>query len=219
MREDKPDAWMPLYVGDWDSDTRHLDCEQDGAYGRLVRHYWRNGPLPDDDAMLARIVGMELKRWRKVRTVLAPFFVIEGGQWRHHRVEAELAKWTQRRAKAIERARAGGRAKAAKSSASSTRQALLSGCTSSSSEEVDAPSGQSTLFEPPLGFQPPADVWRAFVRHMGVAWATSWIRDCGWQDLPDRALIAPHGLGAARIKESAGHVLRELGITVLEKAA
>jgi hypothetical protein len=68
-KDDKPDAWMPLYIGDWDSGTRHLDCEQDGAYGRLVRHYWKNGPLPDDDAQLARIVGMPLggascaRRW------------------------------------------------------------------------------------------------------------------------------------------------------------
>lgn len=219
MNEDKPDAWMPLYVGDWDSGTRHLDCEQDGAYGRLVRHYWRNGPLPDDDAMLARIVGMELKRWRKVRAVLAAFFVIEGGLWRHHRVDAELERWTAKRARAIERARAGGRAKAAKSSASSRRQALPEHCTSSSAEEVDAPSGQSTLFEPPTGWPGPRDVWLSIARRLGQAWASSWLAKCGWQDVPERALIAPHGLAASRIRADADHVLRALAITVLEKAA
>lgn len=88
----KSDVWMPLYVGDWDSDTAHLDCEQDGAYGRLVRHYWKNGALQDDDAMLARIVRMERTRWKRVRPALAPFFDIKAGRWIHKRVEAELLK-------------------------------------------------------------------------------------------------------------------------------
>lgn len=88
----KPDIWMPLYVGDWDDRTRHLDCEQDGAYGRLVRHYWKNGPPPDDDAQLSRIVGMERPRWRKVRPILAAFFEIREGRWFHRRVEEELEK-------------------------------------------------------------------------------------------------------------------------------
>lgn len=155
-KDDKPDAWMPLYIGDWDGDTGHLDCEQDGAYGRLVRWYWRNGPPADDDATLSRIIRMDLKRWKKVRPAIATFFVIADGVWRHKRVDEELVRWAEKRRRAIERASAGGRAKAAKSSASSTQQAVLGrvlgGCTSASSREVDAPTGQSTLSaeEPPL---------------------------------------------------------------------
>ncbi|MDO8912316.1 MAG: YdaU family protein [Phenylobacterium sp.] len=148
-KDAKPDAWMPLYIGDWDGDTGHLDCEQDGAYGRLVRWYWRNGPPRDDDATLARIIRMDLKRWKKVRLAIAPFFAIAEGVWRHKRVDEELVRWADKRRRAIERASAGGRAKAAKSSASSTPQAVLrgvlDGCTSASSTEVDAPTGQSTL--------------------------------------------------------------------------
>jgi uncharacterized protein YdaU (DUF1376 family) len=82
---------MPLYVTDWDRKTTHLDCEQDGAYGRLVRNYWNNGAPPDDDADLARIVRMPLARWRKIRAKIAPFFVIKDGRWLHERVEEELA--------------------------------------------------------------------------------------------------------------------------------
>lgn len=144
-KEAKPDAWMPLYIGDWDSGTRHLDCEEDGAYGRLVRHYWKNGPLPDDDAKLARIVGMELRRWKKTRLALAGFFIVGEGIWRHRRVDAELVRWAEKRRRAIERAAAGGRGKAAKSSATSRQQAVLEQCTSASATEVDAPTGQSTL--------------------------------------------------------------------------
>lgn len=153
-KDAKPDAWMPLYTADWDADTRHLSCEEDGAYGRLVRHYWRNGPLPNDDTQLSRIVGMSLQRWRKVRQVIAPFFRVTKDRWNHKRVDAEVEKWTEKRRRAIERAAAGGRAKASKGllkaddkQPASSPQAVLKGCTSSSSSssEVDALNGQSTL--------------------------------------------------------------------------
>lgn len=151
-KEDKPDAWMPLYIGDWDGDTGHLDCEQDGAYGRLVRHYWRNGPLPDDDAALARVVRMELKRWRKVRPVLVAFFVVKDGRWTHKRVDAEIARWSGKKAAAVEKAREAAKKRWKKdasgnapSNASGNQQALLEQCPSSSSGKVDGPTGQSTL--------------------------------------------------------------------------
>jgi uncharacterized protein YdaU (DUF1376 family) len=148
-KDSKPDAWMPLYIGDWEADTGHLDCEQDGAYSRLVRWYWRNGPPADDDAMIARILRMDLKRWRKLRPIIAAFFKVVDGRWVHKRVEEELVRWEEKRRRAIERAAAGGRAKAAKSTASSsatsTPKALLEQCTSASSTEVDGPSEPSTL--------------------------------------------------------------------------
>lgn len=147
-KDDKPDAWMPLYIGDWDSGTRHLDCEQDGAYGRLVRYYWRNGPLPDDDAQLARIVGMPLARWRKQRPVIAAFFTVSDGRWTQKRIDAELVKWSERKAKAIARAEAaaaarwtaeqpdGPKPKGRKRDATSIPQAVLDQCPSSSSSKV-----------------------------------------------------------------------------------
>ncbi len=144
-KEAKPDAWMPLYIGDWDGDTAHLDCEQDGAYGRLIRHYWRNGPLADDDASLARIVRMDLKRWKKqIRPVLAPFFRIEHGLWNNNRADKEIVKWSGKKAAAAEKARIAA-AKRWQKDAPSIPQALLELCPSTSSREVDAPTGQSTL--------------------------------------------------------------------------
>ena len=153
--KEKPDAWMPLYIGDWDTATRQLTCEEDGAYGRLVRHYWRNGAPADDDAQLARIVGMDRRGWRRLRPVLEGFFDVRDGRWFHARVERELVLWTEKRRRAMERAAAGGRAKAAQFeaakraaepsdaaaatgsgeanvAATSTQQALLEHCTSAS---------------------------------------------------------------------------------------
>jgi uncharacterized protein YdaU (DUF1376 family) len=127
---------MPVFVGDWDADTADLTCEEDGAYWRLVRHYWRRGAPPDDDHRLARIVGVSPTRWRSMRPALTVFFVIALGVWTHKRVERELVDAVSRKRAYVERAAKGGRAKAAKKAASSTTQALLEGvlkpCTSPS---------------------------------------------------------------------------------------
>lgn len=216
-KDNKPDAWMPLYIGDWDSGTRHLDCEQDGAYGRLVRHYWKNGALPDDDAQLARVVGMPVARWRKVRGVLAGFFVISDGRWTHNRVEEELVKWGEKRRRAIERASAGGRAKAAKSSATSTPQALLKGCTSASAREVDGPTDHSTL-SGQNDFLGPKEVRAAFVAALGEDWTKSYLDHCAWQDIPDRALIPATRTAGSKIVRDARPVLHALSLSVIEKA-
>ena len=154
---------MPLYPADWDADTGHLSCDEVGAYLRIVLHYWRKGPPADDDGSLARIVRMDLARWRRVRPAIAAFFRLEGGVWRHGRVEKELADAREKRRRAIERAAAGGRGKAAKrqgasaasstapSSATSNAVAVLDGCPSPSPTEAEGsikPSARSGR-EPP----------------------------------------------------------------------
>jgi uncharacterized protein YdaU (DUF1376 family) len=217
-KEAKPDAWMPLYIGDWEGDTGHLDCEQDGAYGRLIRWYWRNGPLPDDDLALSRIIRMPLARWRKVRRTIAAFFQISDGVWRHKRQDEERERWTEKRRKYIERASAGGRAKAAKRTATSTTKALLNGCTSSSSTEVDGSASQSTLCGQ-NDFLGPKEVRDAFTAKLGDDWARSYLDPCGWQDVPERALIPATRTGATKLIREGRAVLAALGLSVLEKAA
>lgn len=221
-KDAKPDAWMPLYIGDWDSGTRHLDCEQDGAYGRLVRHYWKNGPLPDDDAQLARIVGMDGKRWKKTRPVLAAFFVVGDGIWRHNRVDAELVRWADKRRRAIEKARLGGLAKAGKkpasSTASSTPQALLKHCTSASAFQVDSPTGYSTL-KGQNDFMGPEDVREAFAQALGEEWVRSYLDRSSWQDVPERAIIPSNSIARQKFQNEARKVLAKLSISILERAA
>lgn len=107
----KVDIWMPLYVADYLADTSRLTTEQHGAYLLLLIDYWRNGPLPDDDAVLAQITRMSPNAWSIARSTLQAFFKHESGKWVHGRVEAELAKAKRNgevnstRAKAAARAR------------------------------------------------------------------------------------------------------------------
>jgi uncharacterized protein YdaU (DUF1376 family) len=85
----KTDIWMPVFIGDYLADTMHLSTEQHGAYLLLLFHLWRRGMLPDDDRALAQITGLTAKAWSPHRAVLAQFFEVGDGLWRHGRVERE----------------------------------------------------------------------------------------------------------------------------------
>lgn len=102
-------VWMPLYVGDYLADTTHLSAAEHGAYLLLIMAYWQSGrPLPDDDGKLGRVARMSPKEWRAARATLAEFFTVEDGEWRHGRVDEELA----RAERVTEQKRSAGRASA-----------------------------------------------------------------------------------------------------------
>ncbi|MGE0714835.1 MAG: YdaU family protein [Alphaproteobacteria bacterium] len=91
-------AAMPTWWGDYARDTGHLNNAGHGAYLMLIKHYWCTGqPLPDDDATLWRVACCDsIVAWRKLRPVIAPFFQVGGGLWRHKRIDAELARAAER---------------------------------------------------------------------------------------------------------------------------
>jgi len=102
-------AWMPLYIGDYLADTGHLTTVEHGCYLLLIMHYWRNGGLPTDDVLLARIARMTPVEWADARPVVAGLF---SDGWKHKRVEFELTQ----AARISEAGRKGGQASAAKRS-------------------------------------------------------------------------------------------------------
>jgi uncharacterized protein YdaU (DUF1376 family) len=87
---------MPFYIADYLGDTEHLSTLEHGAYCLLLFSYWRRGSLPDDDPHLANICKLPLDEWLAHRSVLQAFFY-DG--WKHKRVEAELFRFTDIRAK------------------------------------------------------------------------------------------------------------------------
>lgn len=87
----KTDTWMPLFIGDYLADTRHLTTLEHGAYLLLLMTYWRiKGPLPDDDIKLARMAGLSLKQWKAIRPTIIEFFRAGEGQLVSTRSQAEL---------------------------------------------------------------------------------------------------------------------------------
>lgn len=105
------DTWMPLYLGDYLADTMHLNAAQHGAYLLLLMHYWRNGPLPNDDAQLAAIARCEMRLWKSVGPVVRGFFRIEGNLLHQKRMDQERDKWSSISDKRREAGRAGAEAK------------------------------------------------------------------------------------------------------------
>jgi len=81
--------WMPIYWADYLADTGHLSTLQHGAYLLLIAHYWRHACLPNDEQMLARVTRMSMSDWEENRAVLASLF---RENWKHDRIDAELAK-------------------------------------------------------------------------------------------------------------------------------
>lgn len=99
-------AFMPLYVGDYLADTTMLTMEQHGAYLLLIMTYWRNrGPLPDTDEGLAMAVRASSSQWKKLRPTLERFFTVEGGLWKHKRIDDELQKADEKYAARVEASR------------------------------------------------------------------------------------------------------------------
>jgi uncharacterized protein YdaU (DUF1376 family) len=111
MSAARPDSWMPLYWGDYARDTAHLGAAMHGAYLMLIKHYWcSGGPLPDDDAVLWRVATCDSPaQWKKMRPTIAAFFHIEGGEWRHKRIEDELRKAADFSRRQAEKGKKGGR--------------------------------------------------------------------------------------------------------------
>lgn len=100
----KTDIWMPLYIGDYLADTAYLTTEQHGAYLLLIMAYWRNGPPPDNDAILAGLTRLTPDAWSNARAVLERYFVIQDGVWAHARIDREIEIAQKNRAAAREKA-------------------------------------------------------------------------------------------------------------------
>ena len=108
MKESKTDIWMPVYVGDYLSDTMHLTTEQHGAYFLLILAYWKNrGALPEN--RIQGIVNINGNSWTINRPILEELFDTQSfpGKWYHKRIEEELKNALLRRQAAENRGKRG----------------------------------------------------------------------------------------------------------------
>lgn len=114
-------SFMPLYVGDYLSDTAHLTAEEHGAYLLLIMAYWQSGrALPNDPKRLALIARLPNERWTDVERTLQQFFNVTPTEWQHERIEAELDRYRDK----VEKAKNAGKASARKRKATKTQRPL-----------------------------------------------------------------------------------------------
>jgi uncharacterized protein YdaU (DUF1376 family) len=107
-----PVNWYPFYPGDYIRDTAHLSLVQDGAYRRLLDHYYATvAPLPSDLAALYRICRAFDEAERKaVDFVISQFFELRADGYHNARADRQLT----RQADLHERQSKGGRETATK---------------------------------------------------------------------------------------------------------
>lgn len=161
---DKPDVFMPLYIGDYLAGTSRLTTELHGAYLLLIMDYWMNGPLPDDDALLASITKMTPDAWSIARAKLKHYFIIDDGCWKQKRIEEELAAATEKKRKAREKAKkaAAERWSNASSNAPSNASAMLKECPSPSPSPSPSDSNTKDSVPSKDGTYPPEfeEIWK-----------------------------------------------------------
>ncbi len=86
--------WFPHYPGDYIRSTGHLSLVEDGAYRRLLDHYYSTEkPLSTDLSQLHRICrAVSAEEQAAVDTVIQQFFVISGGFYHNKRADRELVR-------------------------------------------------------------------------------------------------------------------------------
>lgn len=99
------------YIGDYQTKTGHLSLAQDGAYRRLMDHYYSTEkPLPSSADSLYRICGaLEKKEREAVDFVCKAFFTENAGQLHHQRIDEEVSIAQEKIANLKENAKAGGK--------------------------------------------------------------------------------------------------------------
>src|SRR4051794_31422895 len=107
--------YFKFYIGDVLRDTADLGPQEAGAYFRLMIRQWERGPLPDDDAVLAKIAKVRPDVWRRIAPDIRQVFQPAGDSlialpWMEKQ-RGNLTKTSDERAQAGAQ---GGRAKALK---------------------------------------------------------------------------------------------------------
>jgi uncharacterized protein YdaU (DUF1376 family) len=142
---------MPTYPGDELKEASRLTTEQIGALHLLKMDYWINGPLPNDDAVLARITRMAADAWSNSQAVLRSFFELgPDGKLHRAQLDLQLAKAEANQAAATDKAKKAAGARWGKD-APSMLQALLEAMPEQCPSPSPSPSkSQSTSEQKPL---------------------------------------------------------------------
>lgn len=124
------------YIGDYQRHTGHLSLAQDGAYRRMMDHYYSTEqPLPAIPEVLYRICGaMEKAERQAVDFVARTFFAESNGHLHHQRIDEEVSIAQEKIANLKENAKAGGKQSGRKRASKSEANALANGSANGKAE-------------------------------------------------------------------------------------
>jgi len=99
-----------LYAADFYMDTVGWTAAEVGAYFRLLMHEWVNGPLPPDNAIRARIAGIDPRNMAKMwsAALAIKFITDDAGMYVNLRLESVRLEQFQYREKLANSGRLGG---------------------------------------------------------------------------------------------------------------
>lgn len=73
--------WYQWYWSKYESDTLHLNLEQDAIYRRLIDWYIsRQSPIPDNDQAIATICRISVDKWLEHSEVISKFLKSKNGK-------------------------------------------------------------------------------------------------------------------------------------------
>jgi uncharacterized protein YdaU (DUF1376 family) len=115
--------WYKHYLTDYDGDTAHLSWDEDMAYMRLLRAYYRlERPLPKDPATVYRLCRATTRTQKEaVSRVLHEFFHELDDGWHNRRANKEIAAYRTQCAINQRVGRLGGRPKKTESVSGNNR--------------------------------------------------------------------------------------------------
>lgn len=208
--------YIKLYIADYTADVQHLTCEQDGAYWRLLRAMWRaGGKLPYKQDKLATICGLAPKRWQEIGPDVLALFQVRGGQLRHKRLSAELAKCEAISEVRKEASSAGVAEKRRKNSDRIKPNGSPNGRITRT-RTIESPLIPQGGDDVPIEWVDRPDVVDAF-REGGVL---RWLQHFQWQDVPRRQLVTTNAMAFTMVQRSAGmQFLWALGLDIEKVAA
>jgi uncharacterized protein YdaU (DUF1376 family) len=188
--------WLKITVRDLIADTQHMSAEAFGAFLRLLLWSWDQGrPVPNDDDEIARIIGMQVRAWRKIRPVVAEKFRISARGWSNKRLEEERASALKLRETNKLRATKAANIRHYSKHAPSTQQAILEACQSSqyTVEEQESPSSPPASAAP-VDEEKPVAARRLNGRALHVQKLERWFEGRGW--LPPEASVLSSWISA-----------------------
>ncbi|MCP3683901.1 MAG: DUF1376 domain-containing protein [bacterium] len=109
----KTDIWMPIYLGDYLKDTRHLSTTEHGAYFLILMELWNNKGFAEIDR-LPRITLLDEENFQKIWKNIEEFFHKKGDKISQKRLSKELRASSSRRKSAKNNGLKGGRPKTQK---------------------------------------------------------------------------------------------------------